>query len=163
MYVNVQFLLACGPARGGRSINQVCTLNRNLGDVKKILIVDDNSLIRRTLRSLLEEQRDWVICGEAENSSDAIDEAQTLHPDLVVMDLVMPVMNGIDATRALKAVMPQVPIVRYTTFADSPMKNLALEAGVHDLIDKCENSFTLVRSIRNLLASEMPPYSANTV
>ena len=116
MYVNVQFLLACGPARGGRNINQVYTLNRNLGDVKKILIVDDNSLIRRTLRSLLEEQRDWVICGEAENSSDAIDEAQTLHPDLVVVDLVMPVMNGIDATRALKAVMPQVPIVRYTTF-----------------------------------------------
>ena len=106
--------------------------------MKKILIVEDNSLIRRTLRSLLEEQRDWVIFGEAENGSDAIDEAQTLHPDLVVMDLVMPVMNGIDATRALKAVMPQVPIVMYTTFADSQMKNLALEAGVHDLVDKSQ-------------------------
>jgi DNA-binding NarL/FixJ family response regulator len=56
--------------------------------VKKILIVEDNSLIRRTLRSLREEQRDWVIFGEAENGSDAIDEAQTLHPDLVVVDLV---------------------------------------------------------------------------
>jgi DNA-binding NarL/FixJ family response regulator len=79
------------------------------------------------------------------------------------MDLVMPVMTGIDATRALKAVMPQVPIVMYTIFADSHMKNLALEAGVHDLVDKSENPFTLVRSIRNLLASEMPPFSANTV
>ena len=64
----------------------------------------------------------------------------------------MPVMNGIDATRTLKAVMPQVPIVMYTTFADSHIKNLALEAGVHDLIDKSENAFTLVRSIQNLFA-----------
>jgi DNA-binding NarL/FixJ family response regulator len=70
-------------------------------------------------------------------------------------------MNGIDATRALKAVMPQVPIVMYTTFADSQMKNLALEAGVHDLVDKSENTFTLVRSIRNLLASEMPLIQPN--
>ena len=132
---------------------------RNLGDVKRILIVDDSALIRRTLRSLLEGHYDWSICGEAENGSDAVVKARNLHPDLVVMDLVMPIMNGIDATRTLKAVMPHVPIMMYTTFADPHIRNLALEAGVHDLIDKSENALTLVRRIQNLFGDESPPFS----
>jgi len=79
--------------------------------VKRILVVDDSPLIRRSLWSLFEEKPDWTVCGEAENGSDAIDKAQKLHPDLIVIDLSMPVMNGIDATRILKRLMPAVPIV----------------------------------------------------
>ena len=146
-----------------RVITRFLRLARNLDYVKKILIVDDSALIRQSLRKLLEGQHDWIICGEAENGSDAIDEAQKLHPDVVVMDLVMPVMNGIDATRTLKAVMPGVPIVMYTTFADSHIKKLALAAGVHDMIDKSENAIALIRSIRNLFAPESPPHPASVV
>ena len=57
------------------------------------------------------KQPEWTICGEAENGSDGIDKAQKLHPDLIVIDLVMPMMNGID--RVLKRLMPAVPIVMY--------------------------------------------------
>lgn len=63
--------------------------------MKRILIVDDSPLIRRTLRTLLEQQTDWAVCGEAEDGRDGIEKAQRLHPDLIVIDLVMPVMNGI--------------------------------------------------------------------
>jgi chemotaxis response regulator CheB len=85
----------------------------NLEYVKRILVVDDSPLIRRSLWSLFEEKPDWMVCGEAENGSDAIDKAQKLHPDLIVIDLSMPVMNGIDASRILKRLMPAVPIVMY--------------------------------------------------
>ena len=131
--VLVQFLLDCEASRANYSVHSVSILQRNLGDVKRILIVDDSALIRRTLRSLLEGHYDWSICGEAENGSDAVVKARNLHPDLVVMDHVMPIMNGIDATRTLKAVMPHVANVMYTT---------------------------LVRRIQNLFGNESPPFFA---
>ena len=63
MYFIVQFLLDCEASRANYSVHSVSILQRNLGDVKRILIVDDSALIRRTLRSLLEGQYDWAICG----------------------------------------------------------------------------------------------------
>jgi DNA-binding NarL/FixJ family response regulator len=127
--------------------------------VKRILVVDDSPLIRRSLWSLFEEKPDWTVCGEAENGSDAIDKAQKLHPDLIVIDLSMPVMNGIDASRILKRLMPAVPIVMYTTFADPHIKNVALDAGVRDLIDKSESPSALMQTIERLVAAELPPPS----
>jgi two-component system, NarL family, response regulator LiaR len=128
--------------------------------VKRILIVDDSPLIRSSLRVLLEEQLGMAVA-EAENGSDGIDKAQKLHPDLIVIDLVMPVMNGIDASRALKRFMPAVPIVMYTTFADPHIKNAALDAGVYDLIDKSESATTLMDTIKHLIVAELPPPSTN--
>jgi len=100
--------------------------------VKRILIVDDSPLIRRSLRRLFEERPDWTVCGEAENGSEAIDQAQKIHPDLIVIDLVMPFINGIDASRALKRLMPPIPIVMFTSFADPQIKHAAFAAGIHD-------------------------------
>jgi NarL family two-component system response regulator LiaR len=128
----------------------------NLAYVKHTLIVDDSTLIRRSLRVLLEECPDWVVCGEAENGSDGIEKAQQLHPDLIVMDLVMPVLNGIEATRLLKRLLPTTPIVMFTTFADPHIKKTALTAGVHAVIDKSESA-TLIGSIQQLLVSGLPP------
>jgi CheY-like chemotaxis protein len=140
--------------------NQNCS-TPNLEYVKRILVVDDSLLIRRSLCSLFEEKPDWTVCGEAENGSDAIDKAQKLDPDLIVIDLSMPVMNGIDATRILTRLMPTVPIVMYTTFADSHIKNIALDAGVRDLIDKSESASALIKTIERLVAAELPPPSVS--
>jgi two-component system chemotaxis response regulator CheY len=84
--------------------------------VKRILIVDDSFILRRTLRMLLEERSDWTVCGEAENGCEGIDKAKDLQPDLIVMDLAMPLLNGIDASRMLKRLLPATPIVMFTTF-----------------------------------------------
>jgi DNA-binding NarL/FixJ family response regulator len=66
--------------------------------VKSILIVDDSPLIRRSLRTLFEQQPDWAVCGEAENGCEGIDKAQILHPDLIIMDLAMPRLNPMNIT-----------------------------------------------------------------
>jgi DNA-binding NarL/FixJ family response regulator len=125
--------------------------------VKRILIVDDSPVIRRTLRTLFELQTEWAVCGEAGNGRDGIDQALQLRPDLVVIDLIMPVMNGIEATRALKRLMPAIPLVMFTTFADTFLAKEALTAGVDVLVPKSEGATTLVRHIQTLLVTELPP------
>ena len=127
--------------------------------MKSILIVDDSPLIRRSLRTLLEQQPGIATCAEAENGRDGIDKAQTLHPDLIVMDLAMPRLNGIDASRLLKRLTPTTPIVMFTTFTNPFIKEAALAAGVQAVIDKSEGAKTLLRSIQQLLRRELPPCS----
>src|ERR1700737_4467779 len=78
---------------------------------KSILLVDDDKLIRNVLRCFVETRTHFEVCGEAVNGLDAIEKARTLHPDLIVMDLSMPVMNGLEAETVLKAMLPEVPVV----------------------------------------------------
>ena len=94
----------------------------------KILIVDDSPLLRRSLRTFFEQELKWSVCGEAVNGRDGIDKASQLRPDLIVMDLVMPSLNGIEATRMIKRLLPSIPM--FTTFTDSFLTKEALSAGV---------------------------------
>src|ERR1700680_3545370 len=96
---------------------------------KSILIVDDSLPVRRMLRSFVESRTDFEVCGEAVNGVDAIEKARTLHPDLIVMDLSMQVMNGLEAGSVLKAMLPEVPIVMYTVHDAAAMKVQALAVG----------------------------------
>ena len=103
---------------------------------KKILIADDDSLVRNVLRSFLESRTRFKVCGEAVNGLDAIEKARTHHPDLIVMDLSMPVMNGIEAGSVLRAMLPQVPIVIYTAHDSSMIEPHALAVGVRAVVQK---------------------------
>src|SRR5437016_14038629 len=85
---------------------------------KSVLIVDDNAIFRRAMRHVFTSEGDFVVCGEAENGREAIEKAQELHPDLIVMDLAMPVMTGIDAARVLNRLMPTVPLVILSGYSD---------------------------------------------
>jgi chemotaxis response regulator CheB len=75
---------------------------------KTVLIVDDNAVIRQALGDLFKKESDFELCGEAENGRQAIEKAQQLRPDLIVLDLSIPVMNGLGAARTLKRLMPGV-------------------------------------------------------
>jgi DNA-binding NarL/FixJ family response regulator len=131
--------------------------HRNQVYVKRILIVDDSPLIRRSLRALLEQQPNWVVCGEAENGCEAIDKAKKLRPHLIVLDLAMPVLNGIEASRVLKRLMPTTQIVMFTSFTDTYIKKAALAAGPDALVDKFESDTNLISSIEQLLVPGSPP------
>jgi DNA-binding NarL/FixJ family response regulator len=120
--------------------------------VKSILIVDDSPVIRGSLRKLLQAQPEWVICGEAENGCDGIEKAAKLRPDLIVIDLAMPVLNGIVASSVLKRLMPAVPIVMFTSFSDPCIKKTAMAAGLDAFVDKSESPETLLNCIDQLLA-----------
>ena len=77
----------------------------------RFLIVDDNAVIRRALRVLVEGYADWQVCGEGENGFEAVAKAGELNPDLIIMDLAMPMMDGISAAREISKTSPALPIL----------------------------------------------------
>jgi DNA-binding NarL/FixJ family response regulator len=133
----------------------------NLAYVKSILIVDDSPLIRRTLRTVFEQQPDWAVCGEAGDGYEGIEKAKFFQPDLIVIDLAMPRLNGISASRMLKKLIPATPVVMFTAFTNPSFKKAAFAAGLDAFVDKSEGATSLVRSIQRLLSSELPVSSAN--
>lgn len=118
---------------------------------KSVLVVDDNTVIRRVLCQVFTAEEDFDVCGQAENGLDAIHKAQTLRPDLIVMDLSMPLMNGIDAARALKTLMPTVPVIMFSEYGDVFSEEEAKSAGVSALISKSEHVSFLIETARALL------------
>jgi len=119
--------------------------------VKKILIVDDSPVVRHSLCTLFRERAEWHVCGEAENGREGIDKAQELSPDLVLMDLSMPVMNGFQAARELRLLMPKLPILMFTSSKTAQLETEALAVGITAVCFKSEGVETLVTSIRHLL------------
>ena len=117
---------------------------------KCILIVDDNPVIRKTLRRTLERNKGWEVCGEAADGREAVAKAQQLKPDLVVLDLSMPVMNGLEAARELTRISPSLPLVMFTNFNMPELTNEALSAGVRAVVSKSEPA-GLVSEIQALL------------
>ena len=89
---------------------------------KTILIADDNGIFRRALCEVFTRDFDFEVCGEAKDGQDAVEKAQRLHPDLIVLDLSIPVMNGLEAARALKSQMPSVPIIMFSLYVDAFLK-----------------------------------------
>jgi CheY-like chemotaxis protein len=84
---------------------------------------------------------------------DAIEKAQELRPDLIVLDLSMPVMNGFDAARVLKRLMPTVPLIMYRAFGDNLAKHQARLTGISEVVSKSENTSVLIHKARGLLYS----------
>jgi CheY-like chemotaxis protein len=121
---------------------------------KRILIVDDSRVIRECLRELLEQQRGWEVCGEAANGREGIEKAQQLKPDVIVLDLSMPVMNGLEAACELTRLLPSVPLLMWTDFETTNLKRKALSAGVRTIVSKAESPEGLVGMI-------VPPSSAH--
>lgn len=120
---------------------------------KSVLIVDDNAFIRQALCELFERESDFEVCGEAENGKEAILKAQDLRPDLIVLDLSMPVMNGLDAARVLKRLMPRVPMIMYSAFGDKFAEHQARLVGISEVVSKSENASVLIHKARGLLYS----------
>jgi two-component system chemotaxis response regulator CheY len=118
---------------------------------KTILIVDDNAHVREMVCELFTRESDFEVCGEAENGKEAINKALILHPDLIVLDLSMPVMNGLDAARALKDRMPSVSIILFTFYVDPFVQEEARSAGVSDVVSKSEHLYALIAKARRLL------------
>jgi DNA-binding NarL/FixJ family response regulator len=103
------------------------------------------------LCNLFEREADFDVCGEAKNGKEAVEKAQALHPDLILLDLSMSVMNGLDATRELKRVMPEVPIIIYSAYSESSTEQEARSAGVSALVSKFEHTSVLLGKVRSAL------------
>jgi CheY-like chemotaxis protein len=118
--------------------------------LKCILLVDDNSIIRLALRRMF-EANGYRICGEAENGKEAIEKAEQLHPDLIVLDLSMPVMNGLEAAHILSRTMPTVPLILYSNYAAILREEDARSAGISAVVSKDKAAGILISTAQALL------------
>jgi DNA-binding NarL/FixJ family response regulator len=118
-----------------------------------VLIVDDSELIRRSLRSLVEQNTDWRVCGEAENGKVAVEQVKKLHPDIVTLDLQMPVMDGLEAARQITLFAPGTAMVMFTMHTSAQLLRDAQAAGIKDVIPKSDGlAEDLLASLRKVCA-----------
>ena len=115
---------------------------------KSVLIVDDHEAIRRSIRGFFRAYPEFMVCGEAVNGAEAIEKAQELWPDLVILDLAMPEMNGLEAAAALKFILPGVPIFLLTAHYSRELELAALESGVCAVFSKHQDLLILLRRAR---------------
>ena len=114
-----------------------------------ILIVDDNSIVRRSLRACIDRNTDWSVCGEAENGAIAVEKVKQLHPDVVILDLAMPVMNGLEAARIISSIAPDTTMLMFTMHHCEELLKDARAAGITDVLSKHEGlADSLLTSIR---------------
>jgi len=117
---------------------------------RTVLIVDDSAAIRSELSEEF-TRCGFAVCGEAENGRQAIDKVGLCRPDLVILDLSMPVMNGLDAAPELRKIAPEMPIILYTAFADAVSASDLKARGVTLTLPKSEPLETLIAKAKELL------------
>jgi DNA-binding NarL/FixJ family response regulator len=117
----------------------------------KILIVDDHEIFRRGLRALLEPYSEWQICGEAVDGLDAVEKCQPLGADIVILDITMPRLNGLEAARLIKKQNPALRIVIITQHDSPQVQAAAMEAGAQAFVTKSSVGNELVSALRTII------------
>jgi DNA-binding NarL/FixJ family response regulator len=119
-----------------------------------ILVVDDHAATREEMRALIEDQRDLKVVGVATNGEDAVRQVERRNPGLVVMDVVMPAMNGIDAARAIRASGSTIPILALSNHIGAGLVEAALAAGMSGYVRKDQACEELIPAIRAIAAGK---------
>src|SRR4051794_33398017 len=120
----------------------------------RILIADDHEIVRRGLRLLIASRPEWQVCGEAEDGEEAIEKAKLLRPDVILLDVSMPRMNGLDAARILRREVPQSEIIIVSQNDPSIMQARAFEVGARGYVAKSNLSRDLLSSLESILGEK---------
>ena len=118
----------------------------------RFLIVDDSELVRRSLRTVLQANPEWEICGEAADGTSAVEMFKDLRPNVVILDFQMPGINGIETARRMAEIAPAIPILLFTQHASADLERHAHEVGIRSVVSKT-NAFPMVGMIEELLGS----------
>jgi DNA-binding NarL/FixJ family response regulator len=118
----------------------------------RILIADDHDVVRQGVRRILELERGWTVCGEATNGREAVALAVTLQPDIVVLDVSMSELNGVEVARRVKKLVPGARILILTMHDVDTMIADALKAGAHGYVLKSDSGREIVSAIQSILA-----------
>ena len=117
----------------------------------RILVADDHSIVRRGVRALLETHAGWKVCGEAATGAEAVKQAKKLRPDVAVIDITMPDLNGFEATRQIRTVAPQTQILVLTVHESEQALREVLDAGALGYVSKSDLDLNLSAAIESLL------------
>jgi DNA-binding NarL/FixJ family response regulator len=120
----------------------------------RILIADDHETVRKGIRMILMSRKDVEICGEAANGEEAIQKASELNPNLVVLDLSMPALGGLEAARRIRKTLPGVPILILTMHNSNGVAREAQLAGAQGFVTKTETAQVLLKAVDTLLKGE---------
>jgi DNA-binding NarL/FixJ family response regulator len=127
----------------------------------RILVVDDHAVVRRGVRSLLESRQGWDVCGEATTGRDAVEQSRRLRPDVVVMDLSLPELNGLDATRQILKDAPETEVLVLTMHQSEELARDVLQAGARGYVLKSDADENLIAAVENL--QQHKPFLTPTV
>jgi two-component system, NarL family, nitrate/nitrite response regulator NarL len=117
-----------------------------------ILLADDHEVVRQGLRSILMSRPEWHICGEAENGQEAIELTGQLKPDIIILDVTMPVMSGLEAAQKISDLHPSTQILVFTMHESRSLARAVSKAGARGCVLKSRASRDLIRAIEALLA-----------
>ena len=113
----------------------------------RILIVDDHDVVREGVRAILRKRPDWEICGEAANGEDALVQTESLKPDVVILDITMPRMSGLDAARRIVHDSPGSRVLMFTIHGSETVEQAVRGSGAHGLVLKLNAARDLVRAV----------------
>jgi len=121
--------------------------------VPKVMIVDDHAAVRRGVQSILESFPEWEFCGEATNGQEAVELAEELDPEIIIMDVSMPVLNGLEATRIIHGARPKTKILLLTLHSSTELVRSAFRAGARGYVLKSDAENELMRAL-NVVVGE---------
>ena len=116
----------------------------------RVVIADDHAFVRRGIRATLEERQGWIVCGEATNGQEAVDLVLDLHPDLVVLDISMPVLNGFQASKTIRHLLPEAKIIILSIYDSPQAQREALKVGADAYVVKTSEPSKLFKAIESL-------------
>lgn len=118
----------------------------------KILIVDDHEVVRQGIRTILRARPQWEVCGEAINGRDAIEKTQSLDPDVIIMDITMPEMSGIEATREITKLKLRAAVLVFTMHESKNLASTVQDAGARGFVLKSHAARDLLDALEALMA-----------
>jgi DNA-binding NarL/FixJ family response regulator len=117
----------------------------------RILVVDDHDVVHQGIRMILRSRPDWEIVGEAHNGAEAVDMAQSLQPDAIIMDITMPVMNGLEATRQITRLALKSPVIIFTMHESQGLLESVQSAGGRGLVLKSRAAHDLIEALERVI------------
>jgi len=119
----------------------------------RVLVVDDHAVIRRGVQQILRAFPEWELCGEADSGQEAVRLAEALKPDIIIMDVSMPGLNGLEASRVIHGILPNIKILLLTLHSSPELVRTAFRVGVRGYVLKSDAEQELVRAL-NAIARE---------
>jgi len=117
----------------------------------KVIVVDDHAVIRRGVQGILSAFPEWELCGEAENGQEGVKLAETVRPEIIIMDVSMPGLNGLEATRIIHNILPDTKILLLTLHSSTELVRSAFRAGARGYVLKSDAEHELVRALNVLV------------